>query len=457
MMNDSVREELESVTYRGFARAEAPAQRPPITIEMVELEPETEPVVDTIIEDIPALEAQPMLSEPLFEMIPETAVVNEEPVTPPTAAVPEPPPPPAPRVARVTKPITADLPPKHTSPTLVEFQHRNPALPDWRLELQNKVRQRGVGAAAGSAPASVAAGTQANLSTAGNTALKADARPSADAVEHHNERVASALRRIENSRKAFLPNSEPAADAPRNGSRSFKFDVVGRGNGVVAGRTLTSTAAPKPKLVEPRPRAKFDTNKLPKIADALNGGPAVAPEPEKQPVETPLPAVNVDEPVRTPRGKASTGDLFFDQQQEAVDEIDDLAPLSMRFGAGVFDLIVGLFATLLLLSPIALSGGTWMTAWGGVAVGGAFLLVMFLYSTIAIGFFGRTLGMRLFSLEIIDVEENEYPTLQQSAVSSAVFLLSLAFAGAGFIPALLNEERRAAHDLISGTILVREY
>ena len=65
--------------------------------------------------------------------------------------------------------------------------------------------------------------------------------------------------------------------------------------------------------------------------------------------------------------------------------------------------------------------------------------------------------MRLFSLELIDAEENQYPSLHQAAVHSSLFILSLAFAGVGFLPIFFNEERRAAHDLLSGTILVREF
>jgi uncharacterized RDD family membrane protein YckC len=81
---------------------------------------------------------------------------------------------------------------------------------------------------------------------------------------------------------------------------------------------------------------------------------------------------------------------------------------------------------------------------------------MFLYLTTSLAFIGRTFGMRLFSLELVDVDENAYPTLHQAAVSSAVYLLSLAFAGVGFVPIFFNEERRAAHDILSGTILIRE-
>jgi uncharacterized RDD family membrane protein YckC len=82
---------------------------------------------------------------------------------------------------------------------------------------------------------------------------------------------------------------------------------------------------------------------------------------------------------------------------------------------------------------------------------------MFIYLTTTIGTMGRTFGMRLFSLELVDIEENAYPTFHQAAVSSSVYLVSLALGGVGFLTLFLNHEKRAAHDLLSGTIVVKEY
>jgi len=65
--------------------------------------------------------------------------------------------------------------------------------------------------------------------------------------------------------------------------------------------------------------------------------------------------------------------------------------------------------------------------------------------------------MRMFGLELVDAEENDYPTFHQAAVHSAVFLLSLPFLGVGFVPMMFNEERRPAHDLAAGTIIVTEF
>ena len=142
---------------------------------------------------------------------------------------------------------------------------------------------------------------------------------------------------------------------------------------------------------------------------------------------------------------------------EEFEEIDDLAPLSMRFGAAVFDLIISGFAAAILLSPLMLTGTPFDGFAGGFAIFGAAVAVMFIYFTATIAFMGRTFGMRLFSIEIIDAEANELPTLHQAAVNSAVYILSLLFFGLGFVPAFFNEERRAMHDLVAGTLLIREY
>ena len=139
-----------------------------------------------------------------------------------------------------------------------------------------------------------------------------------------------------------------------------------------------------------------------------------------------------------------------------TEEFEDYAPFSMRFNAGLFDLIIGSFASIILLSPFILLGGSWFTVAGVFAFLATCSIVMFVYLTTTIGLFGKTFGMRLFSLELIDIEENDYPTFHQAAVSSSVYLVSLALGGIGFLPALFNSERRTAPDLLSGTIIVKE-
>jgi uncharacterized RDD family membrane protein YckC len=143
-------------------------------------------------------------------------------------------------------------------------------------------------------------------------------------------------------------------------------------------------------------------------------------------------------------------------EEVETDDIDDLAPIAMRFNAGLFDLIIGGFGTVAVLSPFLFTTEGWISLSGFLAFAPVFLAVMFVYLTASLSYLGRTVGMKFFSLELVDIEQSDYPTLHQAAVSSSVYLLSLVSFGLGFLPMLFNEEKRAAHDLASGTILIRE-
>lgn len=408
MMNDTVREELQSKV----GKLPQPVPVPPIRMEFVE-----------VPEPPPAAEPTPVLAKP---------------VSPPR-----------------TKSITTELTKRETSPTLVGFQPKNPTLPDWRLELQNSIRKRNGAALAKIEP--VAPQMAAPVSSA--------AVPAAAAVQEtpiiKNDKVANALRRIEESRRTFSGVTTAATAAPAAATRkpavpnrSFPFNVVERTQATPKPAAVSTQATPpKPQLVSPLriEKKKFDTNKLPPI-----------PEPE---LPLPIEIVAVQETVLREephferlsiKNEIETKENV-DAAETEFEEIDDLAPLSMRFGAAVFDLIIGGFAAAILLSPFFISNADLTTISGFLAIGGAVLVVMFVYLTATMAFLGRTFGMKLFSLEIIDAEANELPTLHQSAVNSAVYLLSLLLGGIGFLPAFFNEERRTIHDILSGTILIREY
>ena len=118
---------------------------------------------------------------------------------------------------------TADLVTFKTSPTLVGFQNKNAALPDWRIQLQNAVQQRKGGRvdAVASSPNN---GTQ--FPTNGGAALKVEIvqRVEAEpAPEISDPRVANAMRRIAESRETFLePQPAPKKSiAPKPVKRKF--------------------------------------------------------------------------------------------------------------------------------------------------------------------------------------------------------------------------------------------
>lgn len=436
MINDTVREELETKISK---TAEL------VTSNSGRLAPKPQPAEQPVRVD-PPIPVQPALK-----------------MEAPKIEAPKPMAPPANPIAPPAKPIaaryeTGDLRTKKTSKTLVEFQTKKATVPEWRLQLQNSVRQKvGSNRREGASTDATPTAQTAPRSTNGANALKVEFVEDEQPSRHQNPKVASALKRIEESRRAF--SNQPIAEQPivqgakSAPARNFPFNVVARSNEQQSrptGQKATVNPSPKPMLVSPLKIEKkgFDTNKLPPLAKPAAPSRSFIPA-----AETPT-AKNQSANIAIQENAVEIEEL---ELEEETDEIDDLAPLSMRFNAGLFDMIIGGFATLIILSPFIISGGSWLSLSGFFAMAAAFAIVQFLYLTISISFFGRTFGMRLFSLELVDVEENAYPTMHQAAVSSAVFLLSLTFAGIGFLPMLFNEERRAAHDILSGTILIREY
>jgi len=330
--------------------------------------------------------------------------------------------------------------------------------------MQNAVRQRmGIATAE---TATTAATTPAPVRVAAPAAKAAPApRPrTASVPQDADPRLAAALGRIQASRHAFSTQAaEPLAPQRTPAQKNVKFNVVPPTQvpAAAAARKLPEPAfyTPMPKPFEAPMRIKLDTNKLPKLAEII------PPKDESaEPFEDRVDVQNASSaaPIETATVSrfvinAEVDEAEIDTDEFEGDDLEDLAPLSMRVNAGLFDLIIGIVATMVIMSPFVLGGGEWLSLSGGLLFAGALALVLFLYTTLSVAFVGKTLGMRLFSLEVVDVDENEYPTMQQAAVSSSVFLLSIIFAGVGFVPMLFNPERRAAHDLASGTIVVREF
>lgn len=379
---------------------------------------------------------------------------------PKTQAVPQP------QTPVAAKTHTTEIAAKPTSPTLVEFQNKNATLPDWRLQVQNAVRKRvenvqtteTVAVAIETKPSAV---SRRHLTTSGANALKAEfIEETAPVIA--NDKLANALRRIEESRKRFLAEeiTEDAPKAQAVATKNYPFYIATKNAEVMPKPTEVKSSAgvattPKFEDLPVIEKKEFDTNKLKPLPNSA----IISTNLEK--VSSDLPKIEAetkDAPlIKISRVKSDEDEILELEETELVEEEnEDLAPFAMRFNAGLFDLIIGAFTSLILLAPFMLSGGNWFSLAGFFAFIVTCAIVLFVYLTTAVGMFGKSVGMKIFSLETIDIEENDYPTFHQAAVSSSVYLVSLALGGIGFLPALFNSERRTAPDLLSGTIIVKE-
>jgi len=90
------------------------------------------------------------------------------------------------------------------------------------------------------------------------------------------------------------------------------------------------------------------------------------------------------------------------------------------------------------------------------SMGGVVAVVMFLYHTCSVALAGRTWGMALCSLRVVDSRTALVPTTGQCARRALAYILSLATAGLGILYSLFDAERRTAHDILSGTVIVKQ-
>ena len=391
---------------------------------------------------------------------------------------------PVPNIA-VTKINTTEISTKETSQTLVDFPTRNTNFPEWRLKLQNAIRERKVK----NEPA-----VNPNIQTRRRTVTSNANSFSVDVIENKPiEKVANpllelALQRISNSRRLYEETAERKSQPlPTPTQMVIKPVQAKTYQFVIPNKTVVDLPLAQPpqalKLAEKvdakvdqienefveitkvTPRiVKFEENEL---LNSANTPASMHPKIERiktNRLPSLIPAAisssfgrffnKINETDETPMVEIKSLENVVEESQ--VEEIDDVAPFSMRFNSAIFDLLIGGFLSLILLSPFILMGGHWLSIEGFFGFLATCSIVMFIYLTTTIGLLGKTVGMRLFSLEMIDANDSEYPTFHQSAVSSSVYLLSLAFGGIGFLTIFMNNEKRAFHDLISRTIVVRE-
>jgi len=131
------------------------------------------------------------------------------------------------------------------------------------------------------------------------------------------------------------------------------------------------------------------------------------------------------------------------------------APRYLRMLAAIVDLLVVSFFSSPFLAFAELTNLDWRNPRViGFAVG-SFLVVGFLYLTVSIAFTGRTVGLKLFSLRVVDARTGLIPTGSQSAGRALFYMLSLATAGVMLMYVFVDSEKHAAHDRFTRTAVIR--
>jgi uncharacterized RDD family membrane protein YckC len=140
----------------------------------------------------------------------------------------------------------------------------------------------------------------------------------------------------------------------------------------------------------------------------------------------------------------------------SLNEPTNKAPLFRRLVSGFIDLLAVACLCLPIAAVVELRNLNWHEPRILGVIGGAVIVVMFIYLTVSTALTGKTLGLKVLSLRVIDTRTRLIPTGTQAAGRAIVYILSLVTAGLGFLYAFARGEGKTVHDRCSGTAVVRD-
>ncbi len=318
------------------------------------------------------------------------------------------------------------------SSTLIEFPSQRPArasLPDWRLELNEKVRAI---KARRSMEAMVGEATAARRATS-TPAEPGTATPESEVPqlplheEHANPIVAAALDRLRRASASAMPQPTPIG---RRGSAATAR-VAALSHPQTASHALPAQQTSALAAVEPYRSALVEASpvreELFDPAELLEGLDDEAFDPHAIVATAALP----------PAPMAERASLLARALAGAID-IGIFVLVSVPFVAATWAINGDFTRTpVLILLTVTL----------------ALLAAYYLLAMFSIG--GRTIGMMIGGLRVVDEYGNE-PTTRALFLRATGYVAAAVPAGLGFAWAFVNRERCGLHDLLSGTRVVRE-
>ena len=138
-----------------------------------------------------------------------------------------------------------------------------------------------------------------------------------------------------------------------------------------------------------------------------------------------------------------------------VDTVTNHASILRRLLASLVDLFILTFLNAPMIAAANSYSGDWRNFQVIGTIVGVALAIGFLYSTVCVALTGRTIGMRLFGIRVVDTRTGLIPTGKQSAGRAVLYLASLLSAGVLLALALVDSERQATHDRVTKTVVVR--
>lgn len=323
------------------------------------------------------------------------------------------------------------------SPSLIEFPGVAKTFkPEWRKELGERVREaqeRRAREASVESSDSEPAINEDGLKPAPMLELLPQAE-----IQPLNPIVAAALERLEraNAQQQFSGNTavarQVAHDAPPQVDGSSSNGNLN--SSTISARETTANDSPPP-AERVHNLAVVRSPAIQQVENSEQRKPKRLIRGENDP------ALNYLDSIQTPAG--------FDIRKHPS------ASLPLRIVSGLIDLVVICLLASPALALLNLTQLNWKDLRVITFAAATFILTGFLYHTVITALTGRTVGMRLCSLRVVDARTGLIPTGAQSAGRALVYMLSVASAGIGFMYTFFDPEKRMAHDRFTRTAVVR--
>jgi uncharacterized RDD family membrane protein YckC len=391
-----------------------------------------------------------------------------------------------------------------TDSRLLEFPRRvrvappvdvaTPALPAWRIELNEKVRAIRARRSASSSQADITseeignsfeADARAGLAVAtydeqpipyGRNVTQRVAPALAESIRQPAAAVASvrrsstniveaALTRVkrasENASRAALPKIEPARSIHAPVSLALDREATARALAPapeIEPRT-EPVPVPRPELVQSpiiRP-ARIETSLAEKArVEAIATPEAVVTRPSRTEADIkPSPAMLIDE--LEPLDYLEAEIRKVDKTLGAEFLRNESPSILTHAVIAVVDLMALALSCSPFLAIITISDGSFAHTRTRLATAGIVVLISFFYLALTQTLCGRTFGMMLTNTRVVDELTFEAPSASRALLRTAGY-----FAGAmpgmiGIIWAAFNRKHRGWQDFLSGTVVVRDF
>lgn len=350
--------------------------------------------------------------------------------------------------------------------TLIEFPGTNRTLPEWRKQLSQRVREvqeRKAREAAEELAAAREAGLVSCALPSGQLELVPDLEsPIVNPI------VTKALERLERARRPEFASSHhaavavaPALDpevAPLVDNKPRLTVVAPQPPPIAEPIEIIEeeiAVAPAPIIEEPSVEAAFPV-------EAIESAISVEPEVVEREIETLDVESATERVMRKPIRVISDNDIALSYLETCLgvpaldsDTRSDLAGLPRRFFSGLFDLLLIAVMVSPAAAAIYYSGSNWADPQIIGLMSGITAVTMFAYITICTAMTGKTLAMRIFRMRTIDLRTGLIPTGGQSITRALIYVFSLALLGLGIAYAVIDPDKRAVHDKLSKTIVIR--